>query len=209
MSFKNSSAIAEELLNLADSKTPVSMIEKWKLIEEEDVSPSKWFPVMRHTVETHHNNIIDDFYIAPFGNVVMVLPITVDSEVIFVRQYKHGAGEILIELPAGFQQKDKTIEDSALAELEEETGIKTTVDNLVSLGKLCNNPTKTTHITHGFLATGLTFNSRQNFDTTENIELVKIAPNDILPMIASGQIWVGDTVAFIMKAYLLFPDIFK
>jgi ADP-ribose pyrophosphatase len=185
------------------------MIKKWTILDEEDVSPSKWFPVRRHTIRLSNDQVIDDFFTAPFGNVAMILPLTKEKEIVFVRQYKHGAGEIFLELPAGFQQTGKTIEESALAELEEETGIRTSLENLVSLGKIVNNPTKTNHTTFGFLASDLTFNSKQAFDSTEDIELAMFSPKEVLNMIGSGEIYVGDTVAFIMKAHLQFPGLFR
>lgn len=185
------------------------MIKKWTLLREEDISPSKWMRVFRHEVRMPDNTLIDDYYITRLGQVALVLPLTNTNEIVFVNQYKHGAGEILLELPAGLLQENKTIEESALAELEEETGIKTTLDNLVSLGKVASNPTKTNHITYGFLARGLSFNSVQKLDLTEDIELVKMSPKQALEKIASGQIWVADTVAFIMRAYLLFPELFR
>jgi ADP-ribose pyrophosphatase len=184
-------------------------MKKWKLIKEVDVSPSKWFPVLQHTVELPNGKIIDDYFISPMGNVVMILPITLKNEVILVKQYKHALDEILIELPAGFQQKGKNLEESALAELEEETGIKTTVNNLIFLGKIANNPTKTTHVTYCYLAKNLDFNSKQSFDETEDIEIIKVSPQKALEMVKNGDIWVADSVVTIIKTFLKFPDIFK
>ncbi|EKE18604.1 MAG: NUDIX hydrolase [uncultured bacterium] len=184
-------------------------MKKWKVIRETDVSPSKWFPVLQQTVELPNGKIVDDYFISPLGNVVMVLPITTKNEVVLVKQYKHAVGEILIELPAGFQQKGKTLEESALAELEEEVGIKTTVGNLISIGKNANNPTKTTNVTYCYLAKNLEFNSKQNFDTNEEIEIVKVSPQEALEMIKKGEIWVADSVAAITRALLLYPELFK
>ena len=184
------------------------MLKKWKIISEEDVSPTKWFPIIRHKVELPNKKIIDDYFISPFGNAVMVLPITTKNEIVLVKQYKHGIGEILIELPAGFQQIGKTVEESALAELQEETGIKTTLTNLKFIGKISNNPTKTNQVTHGFLARELEFNSSQNFDPTEDIELLLVSPKKVLQMIRDGEIWVGDSVAMIMKVYMSSPELF-
>ncbi len=184
-------------------------MEKWKILKETDVSPSKWFPVLQHTVKLPNGTIIDDYFISPMGNVVMVLPITSKNEIVLIKQYKHALGEILIELPAGFQQKGKTLEESALAELEEEVGIKTTADNLIFLGKTANNPTKTTHVTFGYLAKNLEFNSKQNTEITENIEILKVSPNEALEMIKRGEIWVADSVVNITRAFFQFPDIFR
>lgn len=184
-------------------------MKKWKILEEIDVSPSKWFPIKQHKIELPNGEIIDDYFITDLSNVGMILPITMQNEIVFVKQYKHGVKEILIELPAGFQQKDKSIEESALAELEEETGIKTSIDKLIPIGRISNTPTKSTHITYGFLVTELEFNSVQNLEITEDIEIIKRSPIETIEMIKNGEIWVGDTVALIMKTYLMFPEIFK
>ena len=126
-----------------------------------------------------------------------------------MKQYKHALGEILIELPAGFQQKGKSLEESAITELEEEVGIKTSKDHLVFLGKTANSPTKTTQVTHCYVAMNLEFNSKQNLDKTEDIEIIKVSPKKALEMINNGEIWVADSVANIAKAYFKYPNIFQ
>lgn len=184
-------------------------MEKWKILEENDVSPSKWLPIKQHKIALPNGKIINDYFITTLNNVGMILPITTKNEIVLVKQYKHGVNDILIELPAGFQQRNKSIEESALAELEEETGIKTSIEKLIPIGKIANAPTKSTHITYGFLARELVFNSEQNLDVTENIEIITRSPSATIEMIKSGEIWVGDTAALIMKAYLMFPEIFR
>lgn len=184
-------------------------MKKWKLLKETDVSPSKWFPIKQHKVELPNGTIIDDYFITTLGNVGMILPITKENKIVLVKQYKHGVEDILIELPAGFQQNNKSIEESALAELEEETGIKTTLENLKPIGKISNTPTKSTHVTYGYLATELEFNSIQNLEITEDIEIIQQTPMETIEMIKNGEIWVGDSVGLIMKAYLMCPEIFK
>jgi ADP-ribose pyrophosphatase len=84
-------------------------IKKWLLLDEEDVSPSPWFPVKKHTVQLANGNIVDDYYFSPLGDVVMVLAITTQNEVVLVKQYKHALGEITLELPGGMQQKNKVL----------------------------------------------------------------------------------------------------
>jgi ADP-ribose pyrophosphatase len=98
-------------------------IKKWKVLKEVDVSPSPWFPLLQHTVELANGQVVDDYFFSPLGDVVQVLAITPQHEVVLVRQYKHALGEILLELPGGMQQKNTSIIQSALNELEEETGI--------------------------------------------------------------------------------------
>src|ERR1700744_3249558 len=96
-------------------------IQKWTLLKEEDVSPSPWFPLVKHIVKLANGNIIDDYYYSPLGDVAQVLAVTKTNEVVLVKQYKHALGQVLLELPGGMQQKNKSIIESALNELEEET----------------------------------------------------------------------------------------
>ncbi len=184
-------------------------MQKWKVLKEEDVSPSKWFPIKKHSVELGNGKIIDDYFISPMGSVVMVLPITKKGEVVLVKQYKHGLGEIVIELPAGFQQECKTLEESAVAELEEEAGIRTDVKNLISLGKNANNPTKIFSVVHGYLAKDLEFNSIQQLDGNEEIEILMVPAKRAIEMAMNGEIWVGDSIIYLLKAFYKYPELFR
>ncbi|WP_345953173.1 NUDIX hydrolase [Mucilaginibacter sp. PAMB04168] len=183
-------------------------IQKWKVLNEEDVSPSPWFPLLRHTVEIAEGQVIDDYYFSPLGDVVQVLALTPSHEVILVRQYKHGLGEILLELPGGMQQKGKSLIQSALNELEEEAGIKAHENQLISLGMIANNPTKTRQITYGYLLFNAEINSVQKFDITENIEVLTMPAPLVLQYVKEGKIWVTDSMNFILKAALQYPEIF-
>lgn len=183
-------------------------IQKWQLLSTKDVSPSKWFPVHQHQVQLPDGRVIDDYFVAPFGDVAMVLPVTVNNEVVMVRQYKHGIGEVVLELPAGFQQPGKSLEETAVSELEEEVGIKVDQAQLKPLAKMAIAPTKSNLTSHCFIATGLEFNSQQNLDDNEQIEVVRVPSQDVWRMISSGEIWVADTVAFLMIAMRKHTEIF-
>ena len=183
-------------------------MKKWQIIQKIDVSPSKWFPVEKHIVQLEDGRIVDDYFIAPFGEIAMILPITTTGEIVFVKQHRHGIYDILLELPAGFCQTDKTIEETAVAELHEETGIKINTSDLEPLGKLSNMPSKLKSITHGFLAQNLQFNAQQQLDETESIEIITIKPKRVLELIDNQKIWAVDTVAFILKAYRKYPHLF-
>jgi len=184
-------------------------IQKWKVLKEQDVSPSPWFPILQHTVQLANGNIIDDYFFAPLGDVVQVLALTPAYEIIITRQYKHGLGEILLELPGGMRQKGTSLIQSALNELEEEVGVKASADQLISLGKIANNPTKTRQITYGYILFDAEFNSTQKLDETEAIEVLTMPAPKVLQYVKEGKIWATDSMNFILKAALLYPDIFK
>ncbi|GAA4316589.1 NUDIX hydrolase [Mucilaginibacter gynuensis] len=181
----------------------------WTLLNEEDISPSHWFPLVKHTVRLANGKVIDDYYFSPLGDVAQVLAITANNEVVLVKQYKHALGQILLELPGGMQQKNKSIIESAINELEEETGIKTTSERLIPLGKIANNPTKLNQVTYGFLLFDAEINTVQKLDETEEIEVVLMPAPEVLRQAMSGEIWVTDSLNFILKTALRYPDIFE
>jgi len=184
-------------------------IQKWTVLKEEDISPSPWFPLTKQTVQLPAGLVVDDYFFAPLGNVVQVLALTPKHEVVLTLQYKHGIGDILIELPGGMQQPGKSLLESAIAEMEEETGVKTTAEQLIPLGKIAINPTKLKQVTYGYLLFDAEFNSVQKPDPTEVIEVITVPVPKVLQMVKEGEIWVTDSVCFILKAALLYPDIFE
>ncbi len=183
-------------------------MKKWKTLSSEDVSPNKWFPIEKHTVEIHNNIVIDDYYISPIGDGAMVLPFTKEGKIILIKQYKHGYGDFLYDLPAGFIQENKTIEESALAELEEETGIKASLKDLNFIGTFSNIPTKLKHTTYSYYIENATFNSIQKLDMCEEIEIEIIDSSTVLEMIKNQEIIKSDVVATITTAYLKHPELF-
>jgi len=182
-------------------------IKPWAILEEEDISPSPWFPLTKQKVQLTNNNVYD-YYLSRLGDVVQVLAVTKQKEIVLVRQYKHGLGEITLEIPGGLQQQGKSIIQSALNELEEETGIKATAQQLIPLGKIAINPTKLKQVTYGFIVFDAEFNSQQRLDSTEDIEVIVKPATEVLQLAMSGDIWVTDSLSWILKAAMLYPEVF-
>jgi ADP-ribose pyrophosphatase len=182
-------------------------IKKWELLAEEDISPSRFFPLFKHKVKLSNEKVIDDFYLSRLGDVSMVIPITKDKKIVFVRQYKHGAGDILIELPAGRINKNETSKENAMRELIEETGY--TPSKIIEVGsKVIPSPTKDTTKVFGFIALDLV-KGEQNLDENEDIEVLEIPIDEIDDYISSGKIIASDTIATLYFAKLKFPEYFK
>src|SRR3990167_438258 len=182
-------------------------IKKWQLLEETDVSPSSWFPLYKHKVRLANGKIVEDYYISKLGDVAMVVPITSNNEMVFVRQYKHGARELIIELPAGRIKSVLEPKDVAKEELREETGY--VANNLIELGAIYGSPSKDALRVFGYLAKDLSVRVEQYLDDNEEIEVVLIPLNKVDGRIKKGEIMASDTIAFIKLAQLKHPDIFR
>ncbi|HEX8514657.1 MAG TPA: NUDIX hydrolase [Bacteroidia bacterium] len=168
-------------------------IKKWELLKEEDLSPSRWYPLFRHEVRLPNGHVMDDYYISKLGDVAMIIPVTKRGDLILVRQYKHGIREITLEFPAGIIEPGQTPLDAAYAELEQETGVQ--AKNIVLLGELRSLPSKNFSRLFGFIAFNAMITTDQQLDVSEEIEVVTLSLRDTEEKIMSGEINCSDTVA--------------
>lgn len=189
-----------------------SKLQKWKLLSEADVSPSKHLPVVRRTYQLPDGSIVDDFYVATIPDSVHVVPITSKKTVVMIRMYKPGADDFIIQFPAGRFEAEKhgTIEAAAVAELAEETGIQVAEQDLVELGAFPIMTTKGTERFHTYVVSGveLAKSGQQNLDATEEIEVLELQPIEVDELIRTGKI--VDTTAITNWAVvrLQHPELF-
>lgn len=169
-------------------------IKKWKIRQSHLVLDNKWCRVRQDEVELPSGEIIDDFFLNVRPDIALVFPVTKNNEIVFVRQYRHGVGEILLELPAGaFNPETEDAAVAAAREMTEETGY--IADKLIKLATLYDNPVKDTNAIHVFIATDVVNTGEQILDVTEDIEVVLVPIAQVYDIIASGELCVSGTVA--------------
>lgn len=169
-------------------------LKKWKILQSKMVLDNFWCKVRQDEIELPNGKIIDDFFVIVRPEIALILPITDNQEIVFVRQYRHGVGEILLELPAGgFDATYESAETAAIRELKEETGY--TAEKVIKLASLSDNPVKDTNKIHLFMAENVRKIGEQNLDITEEIEIVLIPVESVLEKITQGEISVSGSVA--------------
>lgn len=170
------------------------MLKKWKLLRSHLVLDSQWCKVRRDEIELPTGQVIDDFFVNVRPDIALVFPVTPDLEIVFVRQYRHGVGEILLELPAGaFNAEIEIAEVAAAREMTEETGY--ICDRLIKIATLYDNPVKDTNTIHVFLGKDARDSGQQLLDITEQIEVVLVPVAEVMDKIANGEICVSGSVA--------------
>lgn len=182
--------------------------QKWKILNQQDISPSKWFPLLKDDVELPNGTVVE-YYKSHLPNVAMVVPITKTKELIFVKQYKHGIGEICIEFPAGRIEHGKTPKQAAIAELREETGIVAVEQNLIELAELWTEPSKSTTRVSGFLITDVEITQSQQLEETEAIEVLKVPLSQLPDFVSKGELHGSDTLALLCYAQMMFPELLR
>ncbi len=152
-----------------------------------------WCKVRQDEVELPNGVLIDDYFVNVRPDIVLILAVTPQQDIVFVRQYRHGVSQILLELPGG--SFDPQLETSLIAahrELEEETGY--VAEQIIPLATLYDNPVKDTNQIHLMLAQNAQPLGKQQLDITEDVEIVLLSVEDALARISTGELCVCGTI---------------
>ncbi|MCK8818050.1 NUDIX hydrolase [Natroniella sulfidigena] len=163
------------------------MKKLWETIEVRTIYDRGFVKFKERSCRHKEKGIKYDFFKMEFLDWVTVVPITVEQEVILVKQYRIGTEEVTLEIPGG--TLDPGEENSKLAakrELLEETGYDS--EKLVKLGKVAVNPAIQNNYCHFYLAQDVKLIGEQSLDKTEDIELKVVPLNKIQKLINSERI---------------------
>jgi ADP-ribose pyrophosphatase len=179
-------------------------VQPWQTLSSQRVFDNRWYRLQQETVQLPNGQIIDDYFISLRPDIATILPITADGQVIFVRQYRHGVRQILLELPAGTFEAGEDPLIAAQRELAEETGYDST--QWKAIATFYNSPVKQNNRIHLFKAQDVQRLHAQKLDITEDIEVV-LHPLEAIPgLIATGEICVTGSITALL---LGLPDIFQ
>lgn len=110
------------------------------------------FNVRRDQVRTPENNQMT-LDIVEHANAVTIVPVDEQGRVWFVRQYRHAAGNEILELPAGKLEDAEQPDICASREIREEIGMA--AKKLEKVGEFYLAPGYSTEYMHVYLATDL------------------------------------------------------
>lgn len=137
---------------------------------------------------------------------VAVVPVLNNRTIVMVRQYRHPAGKVLLEIPAGTLERGERPEECAKRELIEETGYRP--GNLKELQQCYLAPGYSSELIHIYLATNLSKTVRRP-ELDEFIETSEVELRNIIDMIDKGEIHDAKTICgvltFILSHYAAFP----
>jgi ADP-ribose pyrophosphatase len=133
------------------------MPDFWEVLEHRELlDASPWLKVIAETVRLEDGErIISNYYRIESPSYVMMFVVTIDQKVAIIEQYKHGIGQRVIELPAGYIEPGEESLISAQRELLEETGLETL--DWLPLGSFAVDGNRGCGTSHAFLA----WNARQ------------------------------------------------
>ncbi len=181
------------------SVTKTKRTAKPRLLSSKLAYKGKVFSVFSDKVEEPGGNINIRDVIRHNGSVVMLAvdesKNPSDPDIVFERQYRHAAGQFLIELPAGRVEPNEAPLAAAKRELIEETGYR--AKRWTLLTKYFASP--------GFLGEWMQIYLARDIregaatpEPDENIEVFRLPLSEALALIAANKIHDGKTLIALM-----------
>jgi 8-oxo-dGTP pyrophosphatase MutT (NUDIX family) len=166
----------------------------WKILESHNIHKN----VRIDQCELPNGMTIDGF-VLEYGDWAMVIALTKQGEVVLVRQYRHGAQKVILELPGGAMEAcDENPLQAARRELMEETGYAS--DNFVQIGCVSPNPANQTNLIYSFLALDAEKVSDQALDDTEDMEVVLKPLQEVITMAKNSELFQSLQVSTVFFA---------
>lgn len=165
---------------------------------------NRWVTVAVDTVSLPTGQRYDYTRLEPPALGVGVIGFNGQGEILLEREYRHGIGAVIWQLPGGLADAGEDLQTAGLRELREETGFAPAAvspETVRYLGAVWDNPAMGTGRSHIYAAWGLTQAAATRRDPAEFVTLHWQSPTWLCAAVRDGAI--QDRVVVAAVAYLL------
>jgi ADP-ribose pyrophosphatase len=155
----------------------------WPILTREYLYRSPWRNFVVERLRTQTGDEFEYSYVEAH-DAVFVVPLTVDGQIVLIRQYRVPVRDWVWEIPAGGLDGEPP-EEAARRELAEEIG--GTCTGLEPIGAWYGSPAVVRSRGYGFLATGVTLGESRP-EPTEALEIVPVAAEQAFEWARTGRI---------------------
>lgn len=161
-------------------------ILKWEKLSSRYLVKEKWATLRVDTCKLQNGTVKDDYYVLEYPNWVNAIALTEDNKIIMVRQYRHAADIISLEIPGGVMDGDELPEFAIRRELLEETGYAFESAELITT--LYPNPATSNNVTYTYLLKGGIKTHPQNLDEHEILNVEEYTIPEVKQLLAENKI---------------------
>jgi len=158
----------------------------WKICHSEYIHKGPWATLRSDKCEMPDGRIVDEYYVLEYPNWVNAVAITEDNKVLMVRQYRHAAAIVSLEIPGGVIDGDEKPEAAMRRELLEETGYE--FNDIDPLCTIYANPSTANNHTYCYLAKGGKKVQEQSLDEHEELIVEEYTIAEVKQLLADNKI---------------------
>jgi len=178
--------------------------DTWQVLSSETRYRNRWITLVEDTVLLPGEKLYTYTRLEPAGIGVGVVAFDDAGRILLEREYRHGVGEVIWQIPGGLAAEGESLQEAGLRELQEESGFAPAVVNdetVRYLGMVWDNPAYGKAASHIFAARGVVLTEGLHRDPGEYVSLHWVEPAWLKVAVASGEI--RDRVVVAALAYLL------
>jgi ADP-ribose pyrophosphatase len=176
----------------------------WRTVETRRDFRNRWVGVLADTVQLPNGQRYEYTRLEPAGIGVGVIGFDDAGNVLLEREYRHGVGEVIWQLPGGLADSGEPLLEAGLRELREETGFapaRVNAETVRYLGAVWDNPALGVGQSHIYAAWGLVRTGDTRRDAAEMVSLHWQSPAWLRAAVRDGAI--KDRVVVAAVAFLL------
>lgn len=153
----------------------------WRVLSSAITYQKKWMQVKEEACELPDGRVLAPYIIISVPDFCNVVMVTAAEQVVMVKQYRHAAGIVSVELPGGMIDKDEDPLTAVKREMEEETGY--TSDEVELLFTVHPNPPLESNRAWFYLAKNVHLTKPTAYDAYEDIALVLLSKAEFMELL--------------------------
>jgi ADP-ribose diphosphatase len=171
------------------------MIEKWKLLENNEILKTRPFNVLEKIYDKPSSTEKFTASVLKCPNWANVIATKPNGDILLIRQFRFGNDQVTLEIPGGVIEEGELPLVGIKRELEEETGYIS--DRWTQIGVVDANPAIQTNKCYSFLAENIQDTGKLHLDPDEIIDQEFATPAQVEKYILEGKI----TNTYIIAAF--------
>ncbi|MES2064508.1 MAG: NUDIX hydrolase [Bacteroidota bacterium] len=158
----------------------------WSTLSSTYIHKGPWATLRSDKCEMPDGTIVADYYVLEYPNWANAVALTEDNKILMVRQYRHAANIVSLEIPGGVIEDGENPEEGMRRELLEETGYAFNEVELIST--VYANPSTANNKTFCYLAKGGKKVQEQKLDEHERIVVEEYTIAQVKQLLADNKI---------------------
>ena len=158
----------------------------WKILSSTYVHKGPWATLRADKCKMPDGRIVPAYFVLEYPNWSNAVAFTEEGKILMVRQYRHAAQIVSLELPGGVIEPGEKPEDAIKRELLEETGYQ--FDEVEQIAVVYANPATGDNHTYCYIAKNGKKTQSQDLDAHEEIIVEEYTVAEIKQLLAENKI---------------------